>query len=302
LGLGDRFEEVKKMYGEVNTMFGNLVKVTPSSKVVGDMAIFMVTNDLTPEDVMQGGGAISFPDSVIDFFKGDLGQPVGGFPKKLQKIVLKNTKPYKNRPNAHLEPIDFDTAFQKFQKKFQKGFTREIEFEDFLSYSLYPRVFEQAHEQYKKYGNLAVLPTKNFFYGMKLHEEALIELQPGKTIVVKLLSVSSPNEEGIRMVFFRVNGENRFVEVEDKSLDIKKEVHVKADSENSDQVGAPLQGSLYKVLVEKGQKVKENDPLFIIEAMKMETTVTAIKAGKVKSVTLTSGIMVMQDDLILTLE
>ena len=207
LGLGNRFDEVKKMYGEVNTMFGNLVKVTPSSKVVGDMAIFMVTNDLTPEDVMQGGGAISFPDSVIDFFKGDLGQPVGGFPKKLQKIVLKNTKPYKNRPNAHLEPIDFDTAFQKFQKKFQKGFTREIEFEDFLSYSLYPRVFEQAHEQYKKYGNLAVLPTKNFFYGMKLHEEALIELQPGKTIVVKLLSVSSPNEEGIRMVF--LSGERR---------------------------------------------------------------------------------------------
>ena len=302
LGLGNRFDEVKKMYGEVNTMFGNLVKVTPSSKVVGDMAIFMVTNDLTPEDVMQGGGAISFPDSVIDFFKGDLGQPVGGFPKKLQKIVLKNTKPYKNRPNAHLEPIDFDTAFQKFQKKFQKGFTREIEFEDFLSYSLYPRVFEQAHEQYKKYGNLAVLPTKNFFYGMKLHEEALIELQPGKTIVVKLLSVSSPNEEGIRMVFFRVNGENRFVEVEDKSLDIKKEVNVKADAEDPNQVGAPLQGSLYKVLVKKGQKVKENDPLFIIEAMKMETTVTAIKAGKVKSVTLTSGIMVMQDDLVLTLE
>ncbi len=302
LGLGDRFDEVKKMYGEVNAMFGNLIKVTPSSKVVGDMAIFMVTNDLTPEDVMQGGEAISFPDSVIDFFKGDLGQPVGGFPKKLQKIILKNTRPYKNRPNVHLEPIDFDTAYKKFQKKFQKGFTREIEFEDFLSYSLYPRVFEKAHEQYKKYGNLGILPTKNFFYGMKIREEALIELQPGKTIVVKLLSVSSPNEEGIRMVFFRVNGENRFVEVEDKALDIKKDEHIRADSEDSNQVGAPLQGLLYKVLVRKGEKVKENDPLFIIEAMKMETTVTAVKSGKVKSVTLTSGVMVMQDDLILTLE
>ncbi len=302
LGLGDRFDEVKKMYAQVNTMFGNLVKVTPSSKVVGDMAIFMVTNELTPEEVMKRGNEISFPDSTIDFFKGDLGQPVGGFPKKLQKIILKNKKAYKNRPNAHLEPIDFDNAYQGFQKKFQKGFTRAIEFEDFLSYSLYPRVFEQAHEQYKKYGNLAILPTKNFFYGMKLREEALIELEPGKTIVVKLLSVGSPNEEGIRLVFFKVNGENRYVEVKDNALDITKVEFVKADTEDVNQVGAPLQGSLYKVLVKKGQKIKENDPLFIIEAMKMETTVTAVKAGKVKSVTLNAGVMVMQDDLILTLE
>ena len=302
LGLGDRFDEVKKMYAQVNAMFGNLVKVTPSSKVVGDMAIFMVTNELTPEEVMERGSEISFPDSTINFFKGDLGQPVGGFPKKLQKIVLKNKKAYKNRPNAHLEPIDFDNAYQDFQKKFQKGFTRDIEFEDFLSYSLYPRVFEQAHEQYKKYGNLAILPTKNFFYGMKLREEALIELEPGKTIVVKLLSVGSPNEEGIRLVFFKVNGENRYVEVKDNALDIKKIEFIKADAEDVNQVGAPLQGSLYKVLVKKGQKIKENDPLFIIEAMKMETTVTAVKAGKVKSVTLNAGVMVMQDDLILTLE
>ncbi len=302
LGLGDRFDEVKKMYTQVNTMFGNLVKVTPSSKVVGDMAIFMVTNDLTPEDVMERGDEISFPDSTIDFFKGDLGQPVGGFPKKLQKIVLKNKKPYKNRPNAHLEPIDFDVAYKSFHRKFQKGFTRPIEFEDFLSYSLYPRVFEQAHQQYKKYGNLGILPTKNFFYGMKLREEALIELEPGKTIIVKLLSVGSPNEEGIRLVFFKVNGENRYVEVKDNALDIKKVEFIKAGTEDVNQVGAPLQGSLYKVLVKKGQQIKENDPLFIIEAMKMETTVTAVKAGKVKSVTLAAGVMVMQDDLILTLE
>ena len=302
LGLGHRFDEVKKMYAQVNTMFGNLIKVTPSSKVVGDMAIFMVTNDLTPEEIMERGDEISFPDSVIDFFKGDLGQPVGGFPKKLQKIVLKNIKPYKNRPNAHLKPIDFEVEFEKFRKKYQKGFTRDIEFEDFLSYSLYPRVFEQAHEQYKKYGNLGILPTKNFFYGMKRREEALIELEPGKTIVVKLLSVSSPNEDGIRLVFFKVNGENRYVEVKDSALDIKKEEHIKADTEDHNQVGAPLQGLLYKVLVKKGDEVNENDPLFIIEAMKMETTVTAVTAGKVKSVTLTAGVMVKQDDLILTLE
>ncbi len=302
LGLGDRFEEVKKMYAQVNTMFGNLIKVTPSSKVVGDMAIFMVTNDLTPNDVMQRGDEISFPESVISFFRGDLGQPVGGFPKKLQKIILRDKKSYKNRPNAHLEPIDFDVDYEAFSKKFQKGFTRPIEFEDFLSYCLYPKVFEQAHEKHKLYGSLATIPSKNFFYGVKLRKEALIELQPGKTIVVKLLSVGSANEEGIRIVFFKVNGENRYVEIKDKSLKIESTEHIKADVSDSNQIGAPLQGSLYKVLVKKGDLIKENDPLFIIEAMKMETTVTAIKKGKVNAITLMAGVMVKQDDLILTLE
>ena len=302
LGLGDRFDDVKKKYAEVNTMFGNVIKVTPSSKVVGDMAIFMVTNDLSPEDVMERGDEISFPESVINFFKGDLGQPVGGFPKKLQKIVLKNKKAYKNRPNAHLTPIDFTKEYEAFKKKFQKGFTRAIEIEDFLSYTLYPKVFEQAHENYKLYGNLLLVPTKNFFYGMKLREETAIELEPGKTIIVRLLSVSIPNDEGVRTVFFKVNGENRPVEIFDKSLDIKKVENVKADSSDGNQIGAPLQGSLYKVLVKKGQEVKENDPLFVIEAMKMETTVTAFKGGKVKAVTLSEGSMVKQDDLILTIE
>jgi pyruvate carboxylase len=301
LGLADRFDEVKSMYAQVNTMFGNLVKVTPSSKVVGDMAIFMVTNNLTPKSVMQYGEEISFPESVINFFKGDLGQPVGGFPKKLQNIILKNKKPYSNRPNAHLAPIDFTEEYAAFKKKFQKGFTRAIEIEDFLSYTLYPKVFEAAHENYKNYGNLAMIPTQNFFYGMKLREETLIELEPGKTIIIKLLSVGIPNDEGMRTVFFKVNGENRFVEILDKSLTITKEENIKVDVENTNQIGAPLQGLLYKILVKKGQEIKENDPLFIIEAMKMESTVTAFKAGKVKSITLKEGSMVKQDDLIITM-
>ena len=302
LGLGDRFDEVKKMYARVNSLFGNLIKVTPSSKVVGDMAIFMVTNDLFPEDVMERGHEISFPESVINFFKGDLGQPLGGFPKKLQKIILKNNEPYTDRPNAHLTPIDFDEEYKVFQKKFQKGFTRAIEFEDFLSYSLYPRVFEQAHEKYKLYGNLAILPTVNFFYGMAVGQETLIELEPGKTIIVKLLSVGNANEDGIRIIFFKVNGENRFVEVKDSSLNIKKIENIKAEASDNNQIGAPLQGSLYKILVKKGQNIKENDHLFIIEAMKMETTVTATKPGKVKSISLKAGTMVFKDDLIVTLE
>ncbi|WP_026450926.1 pyruvate carboxylase [Aequorivita capsosiphonis] len=302
LGLGDQFDEVKKMYARVNEMFGNLVKVTPSSKVVGDMAIFMVTNNLYPEDVMERGEDISFPESVINFFKGDLGQPLGGFPKELQRIILKNQTAYTDRPNAHLAPIDFYEEFSVFKKKFQKGFTRPIEFEDFLSYSLYPRVFEDAHEKYKLYGNTAILASTNFFYGMKLREEAIIELEPGKSVIVKLLSIGIPNDDGIRIVFFSVNGENRFVEIKDKSIEVKKEVHVKAEENNPNQYGAPLQGSLYKVLVKKGQEIKKNDHLFIIEAMKMETTITANKAGKVKSVALKPGTMVMKGDLILTLE
>ncbi|PVW14300.1 pyruvate carboxylase [Marixanthomonas spongiae] len=302
LGLADRFHEVTKMYEQVNALFGNLVKVTPSSKVVGDMAIFMVTNDLTPEDVMERGNEISFPESVINFFKGDLGQPLGGFPKELQKIILRNTDPYTDRPNAHLEPIDFDKEYAEFRKKFQKGFSRPIEFEDFLSYSLYPRVFEQAHEKYKLYGNLAILPTKNFFYGMKLREEAIIELEEGKTIIVKLLSVGIPNDEGVRIVFFSVNGENRFVEIKDKSIKVEKEVHIPAAPEDANQYGAPLQGMLYKMLVKKGQEIEANEPLFVIEAMKMETTVTANKAGKVKSITLKPGTMLMKGDLVVTVE
>ncbi|PHR74094.1 MAG: pyruvate carboxylase [Lutibacter sp.] len=302
LGLGDRFDDVKKMYHNVNEMFGNLIKVTPSSKVVGDMAIFMVTNNLTPNDVMERGHEISFPESVISFFKGDLGQPVGGFPKKLQKIILRDKKPYTNRPNAHLEPIDFDVAYKVFEKKFQKGFTRPIEFEDFLSYSLYPKVFEKAHEIYKEYGNLATIPTKNFFYGMDIREEIMVEIQPGKTVLVKLLSVSSANEEGIKTVFFKLNGENRSVDIKDKSLNIEKIENTKVDTENDNEIGAPLQGLLYKLLVKKGETIKVNDALFVIEAMKMETTVTATKSGKVKSITIIEGKMVMQDDLILTVE
>tara|TARA_R100000541_G_scaffold39412_1_gene47220 strand:- start:17 stop:1078 length:1062 start_codon:yes stop_codon:yes gene_type:complete len=301
LGLGDRFSEVKKMYEQVNGLFGNLVKVTPSSKVVGDMAIFMVTNNLTPEDVMQRGESISFPESVINFFKGDLGQPLGGFPQKLQKIILKTNKPYTDRPNAHLTPIDFEEEFTEFKKKFQKGFSRPIEFEDFLSYSLYPKVFEAAHEKYKLFGNTAILSTKNFFYPMKLREETMIELEPGKTIAVKLLSVGIPNDDGYRIVFFSVNGENRFVEIRDKSIDIKNVQNVKADPDDENQYGAPLQGMLYKVLVKKGQEVKANDPLFVLEAMKMENTVLALTSGKVKAINIKEGEMVMQDDLIITL-
>jgi len=302
LGLGDRFEEVKLMYSQVNELFGDLIKVTPSSKVVGDMSIFMVTNNLTPKDVLENGSELSFPASVVSFFKGDLGQAYGGFPKELQKIILKDKKPYTNRPNAHLEPIDFDIEFKVFCKKFQKEFPRELEMEDFLSYLFYPKVFEDAAKKFNKYGNVAVIPTKNFFYGMKIHEEMLVEIAPGKTIIIELLSIGDTNEKGIRLVFFKLNGQNRFVEIKDESLNIEVVENQKATIDNKNEIGAPLQGSLYKVLVKKGQKVKRNEPLFIIEAMKMETTVVANENGTVKRIYLKAGELVHQDDLIITME
>jgi len=302
LGLGNRFEEVKLMYAQVNNLFGDLIKVTPSSKVVGDMSIFMVINNLTPKDVLENGDELSFPNSVISFFKGDLGQPFGGFPKKLQKIILKNEKAYADRPNAHLEPIDFDEEFKVFVKKFKKDFPRELEMEDFLSYLFYPKVFTDATKKFQQFGNVSVIPTKNFFYGMEIHEEIIVEIAPGKTIIIELLSVGKPNEKGMCLVFFKLNGQNRFVEIKDNALNIEVVENQKANHDNKKEIAAPLQGSLYKVLVKKGQKIKQNDPLFIIEAMKMETTVGAHENGVIKRIYLKAGTLVNQDDLVVEME
>ena len=301
LGLGDQFELIKERYAEVNELFGDVVKVTPSSKVVGDMALYMVSNGLSKEDVLTKGDTVSFPESVQSFFRGDLGQTVGGFPKKLQKIILKDKKPYTNRPNAHLEPVDLEVEFEAFLKKFQPKFDRELVYTDFLSYKLYPKVYEDAWKKHLEYGDISKIPTKNFFYGMKLNEETIVEIAPGKSIIVKLLSIGPANEVGIRTVFFKINGQTRNVDVEDKSLEVKKVENVKTEDGNPKQIGAPLQGLLSKVLVKKDQKVKRNDPLFIIEAMKMETTITAPDNVEIKTITLKEGTMVNADDLVITL-
>ncbi len=220
---------------------------------------------------------------------------------KLQKVILKDKEAYTDRPNAHMEAIDLDKEYEAFHKKFQKGFSRTIEFTDYLSYKLYPKVFEDAHSRFKLYGNIASVPTKNFFYGMQLGEETLVELAPGKTILVKLLSVGHADEKGIKTVFFKVNGQTRFVDIQDKSLNIVKVENTKADVSNSKEIGAPLQGMLSKILVKKGQKVAKNEPLFVIEAMKMETNVAAMEDSTIASIELKTGSMVGQDDLILTL-
>ena len=297
LGLADKFEEIKKMYAEVNQLFGDVVKVTPSSKVVGDMALYLVSNGLTIDDVREKGDTISFPESVVAFFKGHLGQPVGGFPDDVQKVVLKDEKPFTDRPNSHLKPIDLDAGFETFKKEFGK----QLKFTDYMSWLMYPKVFENYNNHVKEYGDVSKIPTNNFFYGLKLREETIVEIGEGKNIIIELLSVG-PAEEGMRTMFFRINGQTRNIEVLDKSLNVVRHENTKADKGSDSQIGAPLQGMLSRVFVGAGEKVKKNQPIFVIEAMKMETTVTATRDGKVSKIELNEGTLVEADDLILVVE
>lgn len=296
LGLGEKLPDIKKAYEEVNAMFGDVVKVTPSSKVVGDMAMFMVTNNLTREDIFTKGSTLSFPQSVIGFFRGDIGQPYGGFPKQLQEIILKDIQPYTDLPNKHLEPVDFDKEFTAFTQKFGN----RVKITDFLSYKLYPKVYEDFYNHKKTFGNVSNIPTPNFFFGLKQNEEILIEIDKGKSIMVRLLNILPADENGMRSVFFRLNGQTRVIECLDKKSEVKKVSNRKVSSEK--ETGAPLQGMLSKIFVKAGDTVKKNQPLFTIEAMKMETTITANADCKIKSVVLGERSMVEADDVVLEME
>lgn len=296
LGLGEKLPAIKKAYEEVNELFGDVVKVTPSSKVVGDMAMFMVTNNLTKEDIFNKGATLSFPQSVIGYFRGDIGQPYGGFPETLQKIILKDIKPYTDLPNKHLEPVDFDKEYAAFKEKFGK----EVQMTDFLSYKLYPKVFEDYFNHKKEYGDVSVIPTPYFFYGLRQNEEILITIDKGKSIMVRLLNILPADENGMRPVFFRLNGQTRVIECADKNVEVKKVSHKKVSGES--EIGAPLQGMLARIFVKAGDAVKKNQPLFTIEAMKMETTITASAEGKIKAIVLAERTMVEADDVVLEME
>lgn len=296
LGLGDKMVEIKQAYADVNALFGDIVKVTPSSKVVGDMALYMVSNNLSKEDILSRGATLSFPASVKSFFKGDLGQPPGGFPATLQKIILKDDVPYTDLPNAHLEPVNFDEEFTGFKYRF--GDT--VSFYDFLSWKFYPKVFEEYFAFRKEFGEVSNLPTPSFFYGMKNNEEILVEIGKGKNILIRLLYVGDADENGHRTAYFRLNGQTRAIDVLDKKAIIKKVHHTKAAGEK--HIGTPLQGLLSKIFVKPGQEVKKNTPLFTIEAMKMETTITANSDLKVRSVVLGEGTLVESEDLVVEVE
>jgi len=295
LGLGDKMEQIKKAYREVNTLFGDIVKVTPSSKIVGDMALFIVTSNLTANDILTKGHTLSFPESVVSFFKGDIGQPVGGFDSTLQKIILKDIKPYTERPNEHLEPIDFNREMEGLKEKFGEGVTET----DLLSYLLYPKVFEEYFSKKTEYGEVWHIPTLNFFYGLKDDEEILVEIDRGKSILVRLLTCTEPDEEGKRKIFMRLNGQTRIIELKDSHTKATTHENEKAIKGNGSHIAAPLQGRLSQVLVKEGETVKANQPLFVIEAMKMETTITATVAGTIERAVLPAGKMVKAEDLVL---
>jgi pyruvate carboxylase len=297
LGLGDKFEEIKSTYATVNEMFGDIVKVTPSSKVVGDMAQFMVANNLSKEDVYHKGASISFPESVQQFFMGEIGQPEGGFPEELQRIILKDKKPFTDRPNKHLPPVDFDKEFEDFKNQFGNDLT----ICDFLSYKFYPKVFEEGLKFWREFGDVSVVPTPLFLYGMEMGQDTTIEIAKGKTLLIRLLSIGPVDDHGKRIVFFKLNGQTRNVEVQDRSVKVHRVENRKVEKNNDKHVGAPLQGMLSKLLVNKEDKVKKNQPLFVIEAMKMETVITAPFDASVKHVELAKGTLVNTNDLVMEL-
>jgi pyruvate carboxylase len=235
---------------------------------------------------------------VISLFKGEIGQPVGGFDPDLQSIILKDQPAFTNRPNEHLQPVDFDAEFESFRTRFGD----EVRFTDLLSWLLYPKVFEAYYEKRKEFGEVWHIPTINFFYGLKDDEEALVEIDKGKSILVRLLTCSETDENGIRKVFMRLNGQTRIVEIRDKKATVTSKENRKADPSNAQEVGAPLQGKLSQLLVKEGQEVAVNQPLFVIEAMKMETTITAVKTGKVNKIFVEPGDMVKPEDLVICLD
>ncbi len=298
LGLGHRWEECKEMYRKVNDMFGDLVKVTPSSKIVGDMAMFMIQNNLEPEDVYERGHDLAYPQGVIDFFKGMIGQPYGGFPEKLQKIILKGEQPLTCRPGELLEPVDFVLKKDELEKKLG----HQVRDEDVLSAVLYPGVYEEYDRFRQEYSDTSVLPTPVFFYGLDVGDEVTIDIEAGKTLIVKLSAIGRVREDGTRNIYFELNGEPRSATVRDDSVESDETSHVKADPDNGKEIGAPMPGKIFKMMVNSGDEVKEGDVLLVTEAMKMETNIKAKKAGVIKDLVFGEGDQVEQGDLLVVFE
>ncbi|MFT4149579.1 MAG: pyruvate carboxylase [Paracoccaceae bacterium] len=298
LGLEERWHEVAQAYADANAMFGDIVKVTPSSKVVGDMALMMVAQGLTRAQVEDPGTDVAFPDSVVDMLKGNLGQPPGGWPAGILAKVLKGEKPSTDRPGKNLPPVDLEAT----RKKAAEVTGREIDDEDLNGYLMYPKVFTDYAARNATYGPVRTLPTKTFFYGMETNEEIAIEIDPGKTLELRLQTVGETTDEGDVKVFFELNGQPRVIRVPNRLAKAKTVARPKAAEGNAAHVGAPMPGSIASVAVAAGQKVKPGDLLLTIEAMKMETGLHADRAATVKAVHVTPGAQIDAKDLLVELE
>jgi pyruvate carboxylase len=296
MGLGARWPEIARTYADVNMAFGDIVKVTPSSKVVGDLAIFLVSHGMTVEEFKSLGPNhnVTLPNSVADMFSGSLGEPEGGWPRDVEAVVLHGGHAKPGRPGEHLAPVDLAATQQQLTGKIGRDATRT----DLMSYLMYPQVFVQFAKAQDAYSDLNVLPTPEFFFGMEPQSEITIEIEEGKVLIIKFLTISEAHPDGTRIVFFELNGQPREVTVQDRSLKIEATQRLKADPSNPGHVGAPIPGAVTSIAAEPGQKVKKGERLLVMEAMKMQTTVYAPIDGKVIELLVQVGHTVDAKDLL----
>src|SRR5579859_2722966 len=299
LGLGHRWREVEGMYAEVNQLFGDIVKVTPSSKVVGDMTLFLMAKDTQPKDVLALNVRhdMPFPNSVVEMFSGALGTPPGGWPRKLQKIILNGRSPLKGRPSASLPLANFEQEKKQLEERTGHAVGRD----DLLSYLLYPEVFAKFDRFRQTYSDVSVLPTPGFFYGLKSGEEITVEIEPGKTLIIKFLTFSEPHPDGTRTLFFELNGQPREITVRDKSLRVTERSHPKADPADPGQVGAPTAGVISSVAVQANHAVERGAKLLTLEAMKMQSNIYAPVSGRIAKLLVAPGQQVEAKDLLVTI-
>jgi pyruvate carboxylase len=299
MGMGHRWREVEKTYAEVNQLFGDIVKVTPSSKVVGDMTLFLMANELQPNDLLELDEKhdLSLPNSVVEMFSGVLGVPPGGWPRKLQKIILRGAAPLKGRPGASLEAVDLTEASITLQKKLGHA----VRPDDLLSYLLYPDVFTKYDKFRQSYADVSVLPTPAFYYGLASGEEITIEIEPGKTLILKFLTASDPHPDGTRTLFFELNGQPREVNVRDLALRVVERAHPKADPADAGQVAAPTAGVISGIAVQANHPVERGAKLLTLEAMKMQSNIYAPISGRITKLLVTPGQHVEAKDLLVTI-
>ena len=300
LGLAGRWRSIKKAYVGANQLLGDLIKVTPSSKVVGDLAQFMVQNDLDPSEVEAQAETLSLPRSVIEFFQGHLGEPYQGYPEPLRSKVLKGLPTVKGRPGASLEPFDFEALEAELKEKWDGTPIRAV---DVVSAALYPQVFDEYMTFRVRYGDISVLPTRNFLAAMQIGEEIHFDIDRGKTLVVKLTAIGADaDEDGRKEVFFELNGQPRSIRVKDASLAVKEVQREVANPQDPGQIGAPMPGSVVEIKVEPGERIQAGEALVVLSAMKMETAVTSPVSGKVQRLSVKAGETVTAGDLLVTLD
>jgi pyruvate carboxylase len=299
MGITDtRWPELASMYAEVNRIFGDVIKVTPISKVVGDMAIYMLANNITIEDVLDPKKDVGFPASVIEFFSGRLGQPYKGFPKVLQKKILKGQKPINYRFGSKMKPLDI----KKKQKELKKKYSEAISEKDTLSYIFFPEVYDEYMKHKKIYGDTSMIPTPNYFFGMNSGEEIYISIEPGKTLIIRYFTQSEPNEKGYRTIYFELNGQPRSVDVKDKSINVDELLKEVADPSNESHVGAPIPGLLVDISISEGMTISKGVKLCTIEAMKMETVIYSDRAGKLEKLLVKAGENIEAQQLLMVIK